>query len=82
MEEHLKEIQEKQKIASTRASISLVLSMLTMAIWGWTPLKNIIPALAVLVVFAVFSIFAIGLTLLSIYRGIQARAQKAIIEDG
>ena len=82
MEDHLKEIQEKQKVASTRASIALVLSMLTMAIWGWTPLKNIIPALAVLVVFAVFSIVAVGLTVLSIYRGIQVRAQKAIIEDG
>ena len=81
MEEHLKEIQKKQKTAATRASISLILSMLTMAIWGWTPLKNLIPAFAVLMVFAVFGIVSIGLTVLSLYRGIQARAQKAIIED-
>ena len=82
MDEHLKDIQKQQKTAATRASVSLILAMLTMAIWGWTPLKNIIPALAVLTVFAVFIIFSIGMTILSFYRGIQARAQKAIIEDG
>lgn len=81
MAEMLKEIEKKQKTAAKLGTIGLALAMLTMAIWGWTPLKHIIPAVFILGLFAIFVVFAIAFTLLSVYRGMQVRAQKAKIED-
>ena len=81
MAEMLKEIEKKQKNAAKLGTLGLVLAMATMAIWGWTPLKQIIPAVYILVLFAIFMVFAIALTVLSVYRGMQVSAQKARIED-
>jgi len=81
MAEMLKEIEKKQRNAAKLGTIGLALAMLTMAIWGWTPLKHIIPAVYTLGLFTIFVVFAIALTVLSVYRGMQARAQKAKIED-
>ena len=81
MAEMLKEIEKKQKNAAKLGTIGLVLAMLTMAIWGWTPLKDTIPAVYTLGLFTIFVVFSIALTTLSVYRGMQVRAQKAKIED-
>lgn len=63
------------------SSISLGVAMLVMALWGWTPLKNIIPALTVLTLFVSFVILAIAGAAFRIYRGMQVRALKAKIVD-
>lgn len=63
------------------ASISLGCSMLVMAIWGWTPLKTIIPALTILTLFVSFVFLAIAGAAFRIYRGMQIRAIKNKLAD-
>ena len=81
MSEHLEKLQKQEKKAALMSSISLGVAMLTMALWGWTPLKNMVPALAVLTVFVSFVVLAIAGAVFRIYRGIQVRALKAKIAD-
>ena len=81
MAEHLKQLQKQEKNAAAMSSISLVVAMLVMAVWGWTPLKTIIPALTILILFVSFVILAIAGAGFRIYRGMQVRALKAKIAD-
>jgi uncharacterized membrane protein len=81
MEDELKETQFKQRNTNLIATISLLLSMVIMGLWGFTPLKKIIPALLVLNLFIIFCLIAVAFTILGIYRGMQVKALKARIED-
>ena len=81
MPEHLKQLQKQEKNAALMSSVSLGAAMLSMALWGWTPLKTIIPAFTILTVFVSFVILAIAGAGFRIYRGIQVRALKAKIAD-
>ena len=81
MAEHLEKLRKQEKKAAFMSSISLGVAMLTMALWGWTPLKNMIPALDILTVFVSFVILAIAAAIFRIYRGIQVRALTARIAD-
>lgn len=72
---------QEQKAAKI-STICLILSMLTMAAWGWTPLKNIVPAAVNLWIFVCFVFASIVMAFVGVYRGIQHRALKARIEDG
>ena len=81
MSENLELRKTQGKNAAKISTFFLILAMLTMAVWGWTPLKNIIPAAANLGIFGIFlatSMFMAGLT---VYRGLQTRALEAKIED-
>ena len=53
-----------------------------MAVWGWTPLKNIVPAAPTLLIFVGFVLVSICMAFVGVYRGIQKRAVEAKIEDG
>lgn len=77
----LEKLKKQEKKAAVMSSISLGGAMLTMALWGWTPLKNVIPAFWVLVVFGSFMVLALAAAIFRIYRGIQVRALKAKIAD-
>lgn len=81
MTEDLEKTQRQEKNARKVASVFLFAAMALMALWGWTPLKKVIPGTPVLVLFMVFVVLSVILTLLSIYRGIQARSKKAQLED-
>ena len=81
MSEHLEKLKRQEKRAAFMSSISLGIAMLTMALWGWTPLKNMVPALTVLTLFGSFVVLAIGGAVFRIYRGIQVRALTAKIAD-
>ena len=81
MAEQLKQLQKQEKNAAFMSSVSLVVAMLVMAVWGWTPLKTIIPAITVLILFVSFVILAIAGAGFRIYRGMQVRALKAKIAD-
>lgn len=81
MAEHLEKLKKQEKNAAIISSIFLGLAMLTMALWGWTPLKNIIPAITVLTLFVSSVVLAILGAVFRIYRGIQVRALTAKIAD-
>lgn len=81
MAEHLEKLQKQEKNAALMSSISLGMAMLVMALWGWTPLKNIIPAITVLTLWGSFVILAISGAAFRIYRGMQVRALQAKIAD-
>lgn len=81
MAEHLEKLKKQEKNAAIISSIFLGLAMLIMALWGWTPLKNIIPAITVLTLFVVSVVLAISGAVFRIYRGIQVRALTAKIAD-
>ena len=81
MSEHLEKLQKQEKLAAFMSSISLGIAMLVMALWGWTPLKTMIPALGILTVFVSFVILAILAAVFRVYRGIQVRALTAKIAD-
>ena len=81
MSEHLEKLRKQEKRAAVLSGVSLGVAMLTMALWGWTPLKNMIPALTILTVFVSFVFLAILAAIFRIYRGIQIRALKAKIAD-
>lgn len=72
----------QEQSAAKISTICLILSMLTMAAWGWTPLKEIVPAAVSLSIFGGFVIVSIVMAIVGVYRGIQHRALKARIEDG
>jgi MFS superfamily sulfate permease-like transporter len=67
------EKKRKQVNAYRAGLICIISSMVLMALWGWTPLKQIIPGVLV--------ILAVGFTLLSLIRGVQVRSLKAAIDD-
>ncbi|MHA2054536.1 MAG: hypothetical protein ACW99F_13150 [Candidatus Hodarchaeales archaeon] len=75
------EKKRKQVNAYRAGLICIISSMVLMALWGWTPLKQIIPGLTVLILFLVLVILAVGFTLLSLIRGVQVRSLKAAIDD-
>ncbi len=81
MAEHLEKLQKQEKNAAIMSSVFLGIAMLGMALWGWTPLKNIIPALTILTLFVTSVGIAIVGAGFRIYRGIQVRALKAKIAD-
>ncbi len=81
MAEHLEKLKKQEKNAAIISSLFLGLAMLIMALWGWTPLKTIIPAITVLTVFASFVVLAILGAVFRIYRGIQVRALTAKAAD-
>lgn len=81
MSEHVEKLKKQEKRAAYMSSISLGVAMLVMALWGWTPLKTVIPALGILTVFVSFVVLAIGAAIFRIYRGIQVRALTAKIAD-
>ncbi len=81
MAEEFKLRKSQEQSAAKISTICLILSMLTMAAWGWTPLKEIVPALTILLIFGLFVLVSIGMAIVGVYRGIQARALKARIED-
>ena len=81
MAEHLKKLQKQETRASFMSGISLLMAMLVMALWGWTPLKTIIPALWILTLFVSFVILAILGAAFGIYRGIQIRSLQAKLAD-
>ena len=81
MVEHLKKLQQQEKRAAFMSSISLGCAMLVMALWGWTPLKTLIPALTILTLFVAFVVLAIAGAAFRVYRGMQVRALKAKIAD-
>lgn len=81
MAEHLEKLKKQEKNAAIISSIFLGLAMLFMALWGWTPLKNIVPAITVLTLFATCMILAILGAAFRIYRGIQVRALTAKAAD-
>ena len=71
----------QEQSAAKISTICLILSMLTMAVWGWTPLKNIVPAAPILLIFVGFVLVSICMAFVGVYRGIQKRALEARIED-
>ena len=81
MSEHLEKLKKQEKKAALMSGVSLGVAMLVMALWGWTPLKTMIPALGILTLFVSFVILAIGAAIFRIYRGIQVRALTAKIAD-
>ncbi len=81
MAEHLEKLKKQEKRAAFMSSISLGCAMLVMAVWGWTPLKTLIPALTILTVFVAFVVLAILGAVFRIYRGIQVRALTAKSAD-
>ena len=81
MAEHLKKLQQQEKRAAFMSSISLGCAMLVMSLWGWTPLKTVIPALTILTLFVSFVILAIAGAGFRIYRGMQVRALKNKMAD-
>ena len=81
MTEELKLRKAQERNAAKYSTACLILAMLVMAVWGWTPLKNIVPAAANLGIFGVLVLASIFLALTAFYRGIQKRALKAKIED-
>lgn len=81
MEEKLNQLKTQERNSKRISSACLIGSMFVMALWGWTPLKNVIPAIYTLVLWAALSLVALVVGILSIYRGIQVRSLKARIED-
>lgn len=81
MTEDLKLKKAQERNAAKFSTVFLILAMLSMAAWGWTPLKTIVPAVANIVIFGVLVLASMILALISVYRGIQKRALKAKIED-
>lgn len=81
MAEHLEKLQKQEKNAAVMSLISLGVAWLVMALWGWTPLKTVIPAITVLTLFVSFIILSILGAAFRIYRGMQVRALKAKIAD-
>ena len=80
----LLELESRIKLAKSARRLSVYLLMAAFAImgaWGFTPLKEVLPALFVLILFVFFSLVALGLTILSLYKGIQIKALRAKIED-
>lgn len=82
MAEDLALRKSQEKKAARVSTICLILAMLTMAAWGWTPLKNIVPAAPILLIFVGFVLVSIIMAFVVVYRGLQHRALKAKIEDG
>ena len=81
MDEEMK-LRKTQEINAAKYSTScLIAAMLIMGAWGWTPLKNIIPAATNLVIFGALVLASLILASTSVYRGIQKRSLKAKIED-
>jgi 4-hydroxybenzoate polyprenyltransferase len=70
-----------QKRNQKFATYLLFLSMGTMALWGWTPLKQIVPALPVVVLWVSFTLTSLCLAIFGVYRGMQAKSWKEKIED-
>lgn len=81
MNEELKFRQTQERNAAKFSTACLIVAMLMMAAWGWTPLKNIVPAAANLVFFGILMLTSVFFALTSVYRGIQKRSLKAKIED-
>lgn len=81
MAEELALRKSQEQNAARISTICLILSMLTMAAWGWTPLKHIVPATVNLWIFVCLGVVSIFMAVTGVYRGIQARALKAKIED-
>ncbi len=81
MTEDLKLRKTQEQNAAKYSTACLILAMLTMAVWGWTPLKNIVPAAVNLGIFGILVLTSVFLALTSVYRGIQKRSLKAQIED-
>ena len=81
MTEDFKDLKRRKKNTSKIATYCLIASMGIMALWGWTPLKQIIPGAAVLFLFFVLMVVSMGATVLGIYRGIQIKHEKAKAED-
>ena len=81
MEDEMKNLKGKQKLAAKGATFSLLAAMATMALWGWTPLKESIPAVYVLSIFLLFVVFALVLTILTVYRRMKYTAMKAKLAD-
>lgn len=81
MTEDLKLRKTQERNAAKFSTACLILAMLSMAAWGWTPLKTIVPAGANLIIFGALVLTSMTLALISVYRGIQKRALKAKIED-
>ena len=81
MTEELKLRKTQERNAAKYSTACLILAMLTMGLWGWTPLKNIVPAATNLLIFGGFVLGSIFLAIVSVYRGIQKRSLKAQIED-
>ena len=82
MTEALVNKKREEHEAAKISTICLILSMLTMAAWGWTPLKEIVPAATSLLIFVGFVFVSMVMAVVALYRGIQHRALKAKIEDG
>ena len=81
MAEHLKKLQQQEQTAARMSGVSLGCAMLVMALWGWTPLKTLIPALTILTLFVSFVVLAMAGAAFRVYRGMQIRALKAEIAD-
>jgi D-alanyl-lipoteichoic acid acyltransferase DltB (MBOAT superfamily) len=81
MTEEYEDLKRRKNNVNKIATYSLIISMLVMALWGWTPLKEIIPGAFILYLFVLLMLISIASTLLSIYRGIQIRHAEAAIED-
>lgn len=81
MQEELKKKKEEQRNARIRSLISIFGSMIVMALWGWTPLKEIIPALPVVFAWISLSMAALIYGIYSVIRKQQVKSLKAQIED-
>ena len=81
MAEEMKLRKTQERNAAKYSTSCLIAAMLIMGAWGWTPLKNIIPAATNLVFFGMLMLTSVFFALTSVYRGIQKRALKAKIED-
>lgn len=81
MAEDLKLKKTQERNAAKYSTACLILAMLTMGAWGWTPLKSIVPAVTTLIIFGSLVLVSIFMAVLSVYRGIQKRSLEAQIED-
>ena len=81
MEDELKQ-KKFQALNARKISVGFLLTaFIIMAGWGFTPLKNVLPALSALMLFGACAIIAVAFTILGLYRDVQIKALKASIED-
>ena len=81
MSEELKELQIRSKRNARIATAFLLGAMGVMGLWGWTPLKNIIPGSQILFLFLGSIILAMVFTVLTTYQSVRVKHMKARNED-
>ncbi len=81
MAEELKKLQIRSKKNARIATGFLLGSMGIMALWGYTPLKAIIPAIQILGAFLGCLVLSVVFTGITLIQGIKVKHMKARNED-